>query len=442
MAEYSTYNDFFNTTPPTSDEDFEAEIMARARKSREGALTQSREMQVRTPVRWQFTKLAAVAAVVLAIGTVAMLRAFAPDPTSLSTLVPPVAGDESDSTDVSGSSDDSLEAPESPEPQEPPESTAPTGSTWLADVTYYAPDAPDLPADSAATNSTYDTMPTPPDAPTHSTHSNYDTPPPQFPEVRLDVFDCAITGDLSVVVASGSLPITNAILAELVESGQIPHSVERLNLSGNQISDLTPVGKLTSLRFLWLSDNPITDLRPLNTLEHLEELILVNTGVTSLTGLEGLTNLGLLRAGGELTDITALRGHRKLMSLQIHGLPRCTSATADAMFDMAINNRSFRYHYFMSVTAGVPAPERCEFCNQDCELLRRVTAYFDSHECDYCDVPLCGKTGNTYTDNDVFCHGWWHWAAYELTVREIMDATGYHRGRVEHMLENIFAGRW
>ena len=69
--------------------------------------------------------------------------------------------------------------------------------------------------------------------------------------------------------------IDDVRLADMVESGEIPETVVNLNLSGNPISDLTPLKRLTHLRELRLPQNFfITDISPLKSLRRLRTLSL------------------------------------------------------------------------------------------------------------------------------------------------------------------------
>ncbi|MCL1903681.1 MAG: hypothetical protein FWF94_04610 [Oscillospiraceae bacterium] len=71
------------------------------------------------------------------------------------------------------------------------------------------------------------------------------------------------------------MDIDDRQLSEMVESGEIPDTVEALNLQGNPISDLTPLEDLANLSVLYLPDNlTITDITPLNTLPNLATLSL------------------------------------------------------------------------------------------------------------------------------------------------------------------------
>jgi hypothetical protein len=176
-----------------------------------------------------------------------------------------------------------------------------------------------------------------------------------------------MTVEVSAISAIlGDQGITDEQLAEMVESGEIPWNVRRLDLRGNQISDLTPLSRLIRLDTLFLFDDQISDLSPLANLTNLEwlrlegnqisdlsplasltklqnlalgnnqisdltplstltnlgldmgSLDLSNNQITDLTGLENLTNLGVLDlANNQITDVTPLQGLTRLWFLDL-----------------------------------------------------------------------------------------------------------------------------
>lgn len=71
-----------------------------------------------------------------------------------------------------------------------------------------------------------------------------------------------------------------------------------LDLSGNKISDLSPLARLTNLKELYLSYNQISDLSPLAQLTNLNFLFLESNQIGDLSPLSQLTNLQWLFVGG------------------------------------------------------------------------------------------------------------------------------------------------
>jgi len=85
--------------------------------------------------------------------------------------------------------------------------------------------------------------------------------------------------------------ITDTQLAEMVASGEIPANVTGLNLTSNQISNITPLNGLTKLTWLYMGNNQISDLTPIKDLTNLEFLVFGNNQVSDITPLNGLTKL-------------------------------------------------------------------------------------------------------------------------------------------------------
>lgn len=64
----------------------------------------------------------------------------------------------------------------------------------------------------------------------------------------------------------------------------------KLTISRNQISDLTPLQSLTHLTHLYLYNHQISDITPLQFLTHLTALDLRDNQISDLTPLLSLTN--------------------------------------------------------------------------------------------------------------------------------------------------------
>ena len=99
------------------------------------------------------------------------------------------------------------------------------------------------------------------------------------------------------------------------------HSLETLRLAGPgapypnldfELTDLSGVAGMRSLRFLSITDMAITSLQPLAGLARLEALFVQDNRIESLAGIEGLTRLKSLYCQGNriesLAPIEALTG--------------------------------------------------------------------------------------------------------------------------------------
>jgi Leucine-rich repeat (LRR) protein len=96
--------------------------------------------------------------------------------------------------------------------------------------------------------------------------------------------------------------------------------LEYAQLSDNQITDLTPLGSLTRLNDLYLSNNQIKDLTPLANLKKLWTLYADGNQITDLKPVAGLTQLTSLDLkGNQITDISPLAALTSLRYLALDG---------------------------------------------------------------------------------------------------------------------------
>lgn len=90
------------------------------------------------------------------------------------------------------------------------------------------------------------------------------------------------------------------------------------DLDYTQVTDLTPLGTLSSLQTLWLNNTQITDLAPLATLSSLQRLSLNNTHVTDLAPLAPLSGLQELYLDDtQIKDLTPLGSFSNLQALDL-----------------------------------------------------------------------------------------------------------------------------
>lgn len=118
--------------------------------------------------------------------------------------------------------------------------------------------------------------------------------------------------------------------------------VKELDLSGKDLSDLSPLAGLSGAKSLYLNDNPSADLTPLSglkgllalslnrcqivnltPLQHLNGLVYLNLDnnqirdLTPVAGLKGLEIIGL--SGNQISDLTSLSGLENLYHLELVG---------------------------------------------------------------------------------------------------------------------------
>lgn len=99
-----------------------------------------------------------------------------------------------------------------------------------------------------------------------------------------------------------------------------------LVLNDNLIEDLSALTDLPSLRILGLAENIVEDVSPLATFTTLEELELGANWITDVTALAGLQRLeGLYLEANELGDVAPLKGLTNLEELTLAENPEITN---------------------------------------------------------------------------------------------------------------------
>ena len=100
-------------------------------------------------------------------------------------------------------------------------------------------------------------------------------------------------------------------------------NLETLKLQKNQMSDLSPLSGLKSLKETWIGGKMISDLSPFAELTNLEGLSVWELSITDLSSLKGLTNLRWLSLGHNsksVSDVSPLAGLRSLKKLELYGM--------------------------------------------------------------------------------------------------------------------------
>lgn len=97
--------------------------------------------------------------------------------------------------------------------------------------------------------------------------------------------------------------------------------LEYLSLTGNQVSDLSPLAGQTELRVLDLGENPVRSVEVLAQLTALQEVTLEATGITSVEVFEGSGIQSLNVRGTWVTDFSPLESCPNLTRLVVGELP-------------------------------------------------------------------------------------------------------------------------
>ena len=138
---------------------------------------------------------------------------------------------------------------------------------------------------------------------------------------------------------TSSLSLKNTALGDGVLNDVIKlYSLTSLTLSGDSLTDITPLASLGGLVFLDLSNNSISDLRPIGNLRELKTLYLDNNPITDFSPLYGLPQLEMLSIRGiGITDEQLHALSEALPSCKIH------SETADeTASEVTVGTLSFR----------------------------------------------------------------------------------------------------
>lgn len=147
-------------------------------------------------------------------------------------------------------------------------------------------------------------------------------------------------------IAGSAVPLdsTSLVLVEmdlndsdLSDIGRLS-SLESLSLSDNKLSSLSPLSSLTNLTFLQVSGNSITDLTPVKGLTKLKNLYIDGNPITDFTPLYTLTSLRTLSMKNiEVTD-------SQLTELQ-DALPNCSiyaDKAIEEVEEITLGSRTFK----------------------------------------------------------------------------------------------------
>ena len=94
-------------------------------------------------------------------------------------------------------------------------------------------------------------------------------------------------------------------------------NLTRINMSHNQVTDISPVAGLIELRELWLTDNLVSDISPVGDLTNLTHLgVSTNQNLTDISPVRNLTNLVRLDlVETQVSDISPVRNLTNLVLL-------------------------------------------------------------------------------------------------------------------------------
>ncbi len=98
---------------------------------------------------------------------------------------------------------------------------------------------------------------------------------------------------------------------------QFATNLRRINISHNQVSDISPVAGLIELRELWIIDNSISDISPVRGLTNLTHLGFSHCQVSDISPVRGLINLTYLEFRRcQVSDLSPLSGLTNLEEIR------------------------------------------------------------------------------------------------------------------------------
>jgi len=118
----------------------------------------------------------------------------------------------------------------------------------------------------------------------------------------------------------GEISLGGSKISDLTAFASLAKKATRLDLSNNDITDVSSLSKLRKLKFLDLSGNQISDISPLNGLAELEYLDLGSNGIDIVSPLKDLPNLEYLDlSSNKLELVSPLKDLPKLKRLILIG---------------------------------------------------------------------------------------------------------------------------
>lgn len=166
------------------------------------------------------------------------------------------------------------------------------------------------------------------------------------------------------------------------------------NLSGNMITDLSPLSALTEISLLNLSSNRITDISALSYLDSLTDLDLSNNNVTDVSALEYLRSLQKVNiASNAVSDFIPLSEHTNITLLDVRG--NTAAAYLDARYAFATiyaNNSGNSGFTFYAVTGSNASYSPSAALQANTAALRRLNEIGQVYKTIHLPVTVGGQT--------------------------------------------------
>lgn len=136
---------------------------------------------------------------------------------------------------------------------------------------------------------------------------------------ELRITDAADLAKVRYFYRLSSLYATGLGLTDLSFLEDLSSELTALDVSGNQIKDLSPLAEQKSLLYINADGNKISDISPLTSLDSLETLFLSRNSISKLPkGMSDMESLSrLVLAGNAITDPSPLSGMPALRTLDL-----------------------------------------------------------------------------------------------------------------------------
>lgn len=128
--------------------------------------------------------------------------------------------------------------------------------------------------------------------------------------------------DLSLLNAISTLRVINGYNNKIVnlDGLQSSQNLSTIDLRNNEINDISVLNNRTYFNKLWLSNNKIVDLEPLKNLQNVNQLALSSNNISDISHLSNITNIEqLFLSNNNITDITHLEGIPSFKRLGLDG---------------------------------------------------------------------------------------------------------------------------
>ena len=194
-------------------------------------------------------------------------------------------------------------------------------------------------------------------------------------------------------------------------------NLETLELRKNQMSDLSPLSGLKSLKETWIEGKMISDLSPFAGLTDLEGLSVWKLAINDLSPLKGLTKLRWLSLGHNsksVSNVSPLAGLRSLKRLQLYGMglsdiSPLANLTGLRVLDLRASNISD-----VSPLVGLNELESLSLAGNNVSDFSPLKEFFGK-------VPIWSADNPAFPTKGPKIEGPWLWMVVPIEIKSSMD---------------------